>query len=372
MSVETVFLIVVSFAAGIAIAGLLILIARRDSNDQISVELLTTTLRKSLNEVRTELLGITQQERLQEEARFRQVVGPLEASLERFEAQTRTIEKNHEQGLGSLRQYLSEAIRGQAELRYQTHRLVGSLQSSNTRGRWGEISLRRAVELAGMVEHCDFELQPRLAGSRLRPDLIVHLPNRRLIVVDAKVPMKAYLASLEAEEEGDSERLMAEHCRQILRHIEALASKKYWSQLEQSPEFVVLFLPLESLLSSALRVRHQLLEEAISQGVMLVTPVTLVALLRAVEYGWKQTTLNRNVEQVCERARDLHSQVAQLAQHLAEVGRHLDHAVASHNRSATAVERRVLAPVRELSELGVPTNEAIRQPDQVTRRSRSG
>ncbi len=372
MPLETVFLIAISFAAGIAIAGMLVLIVRRDSGDQVSQDLLKTTLKNSLQQVRGELIEQTQQERLEGQGHLRQVIGPLAASLERFEAQTREIEKNHEQGLGSIRQYLNEAIRGQAELRYQTHRLVGSLQSSNTRGRWGEISLRRAVELAGMVEHCDFELQPRLAGSRLRPDLIVHLPNRRLIVVDAKVPMKAYLAALEAEDEGESERLMSEHCRQILRHVEALASKEYWSQLEQSPEFVVLFLPLESLLASALRVRHQLLEESISQGVMPVTPVTLVALLRAVEYGWKQETLNRNVEQVCDRARDLHSQVAQLAQHLAEVGRHLDQAVASHNRTIATVERGILAPVRELSELGVPTNEAIRQPDQVIRRSRSG
>jgi DNA recombination protein RmuC len=163
---------------------------------------------------------------------------------------------------------------------------------------------------------------------------------------------------------------MSEHCRQILRHVEALAAREYWSQLEQSPEFVVLFLPLESLLSSALRFRHELLEESISRGVMLVTPVTLIALLRAVEYGWKQETLQRNVEQVCEVARDLHSQVAQLAQHLAEVGRHLDQAVASHNRTVAAVEQRILLPVRQLSDLGVPTSDTISRPDPVTRRSR--
>ena len=297
---------------------------------------------------------------LKEQA-IRESVQPLQDMLEKYKTQLTELERKRESAYGGLHQYLENVAQTQVELRKETGSLVAALRSPQVRGKWGEISLKRVVELAGMVQHCDFRLQQTLVAenSRLRPDLIVYLPNQRQIAVDAKVPLEAYLSALESSDEPEKERLMVEYSQQLKRHITLLSGKSYWKQLEGSPEFVVLFLPLESLYAAALRYDPELLERGIEKGVFVATPTTLIALLKAVEYGWKEEKLKQNAEEIRTLGQDLHDRLFNLADHLSRLGTNLSRSVQTYNETVGSFERRVFVQARRFKDLGVPAKAEI-------------
>jgi len=333
-------------------------------NNQNFVQMANATLEKFQAEAKGELA-------LKQQA-IQDLVNPLKQALEKHEKQAAEMEKKREQAYGGLRQYLEDVVQTQSQLRKETGNLAKALSSSHVRGKWGEMSLKRVVEMAGLVEHCDFKTQQSLPGedARLRPDLIVYLPSQRKIVIDAKTPLDAYLQAVETEEEEKRKSLMADHSRQLERHITLLGSKAYWDQLEGSPEFVVLYIPLESLFSEALRHNPDLLEKSTQKKVILATPTTLMALLKAVDYGWKQEKLAHNAEEISAMGKELYDRLFKLADHFARLGTSLDRAVQSYNETVGSFEQRVFVQARRFKELGVPAKEDIPEITWIDRTSR--
>jgi DNA recombination protein RmuC len=333
-------------------------------NNQNFVQMANATLEKFQTQAKGELA--LKQQAIQE------LVNPLKQALEKHEKQAIEMEKKREKAYGGLRQYLEDVVQTQSQLRKETGNLTKALSSSHVRGKWGEMSLKRVVEMAGLVEHCDFETQQSLPGedSRLRPDLIVSLPNQRKIVIDAKTPLDAYLQAVEAEDEEKRKSLMTDHSRHLERHINLLGSKAYWDQLEGSPEFVVLYIPLESLFSEALRHHPDLLEKSTQKKVILATPTTLMALLKAVDYGWKQEKMAHNSEEISAMGKELYERLFKVADHFARLGTHLDRAVQSYNDTAGSFEQRVFVQARRFKELGVPAKDDIPEVTWIDRTAR--
>jgi DNA recombination protein RmuC len=245
----------------------------------------------------------------------------------------------------------------QLQLQKETGNLVRALGKSGVRGRWGEIQLRRVVEMAGMVAYCDFEEQVGVEtdAGRLRPDMVIKLPNRKSIVVDSKAPMEAYMESLEAPDDAARRECLQRHARQVRTHLGQLGSKEYASYLEHSPEFVVLFLPGEMLFSAALEAYPALIEEGVQSNIILATPTTLIALLRAVAYGWRQEQIAENALKISALGKEMYGRVGMLADHLNDVGKHLDRTVRSYNRAAGSFESRFRVAARRFHELGAAT-----------------
>ncbi len=259
----------------------------------------------------------------------------------------------------------------QETLRTETGNLVTALRNPSTRGRWGEMQLRRAVEMAGMLRHCDFTEQTTVAGEdgRLRPDVIVRLPGSKQAVVDAKVPLHAYLEAVEATDEATERAKLRDHARQVRTHIDRLASKAYWSQFPEAPDFVVMFVPGDQLLAAAFEHEPALMEHAIENRVLIATPVTLIALLRSIAYGWQQENLAENARQIAAAGRTLHDRLGTFAAHLRKVGNNLDRAVGAYNEAVGSYEARVVPAARKLSELDV-TDEDAASLDALERRVR--
>ncbi len=322
-------------------------------NNQAFVDLARASLEKFQSEAKGEL-ALKQQS-------IQGLVNPLRETLGKYERQLLEMERKREQAYGGIRQYLESAVNAQTELRKETSNLVKALRAPNVRGKWGEMSLRRVVEIAGLLEHCDFEEQETISGedSRLRPDLTIYLPNNRKIVIDAKVPLDSYLKAIEMENDEEQERLIAEHSRHLHRHISLLGSKSYWDQLQGSPEFVILFIPLESLYSAALHHDPTLLEKGTLKKVILATPTTLIALLKSVDYGWKQEKLAQNAEQIAVIGKEMYDRLFKLAEHLSKLGTNLDRAVQAYNETAGSFEKRVFVQARRFLELGISARESI-------------
>lgn len=294
-----------------------------------------------------------QQFQSKNEALF-ELIRPLKEGLTVFDTKIADLEKSRQSAYDVLRHQVQELIHTQKDLKQETHRLVSALKTPTTRGRWGEIQLRRVVEMAGMVSHCDFLEQPVHSGEEagiLRPDLIVQLPGRKRVVVDAKTPLASYLEALESVDEGVRQDHLKQHARHVRMHIQNLSARQYWSQFSPTPEFVILFLPGEALFSAALEHDPSLIEIGVEHRVILATPTTLIALLRAVAYGWQQEHLAQNIEVVGKLGKDLYKRLQDMGKYITRMGRQLEGAVEAYNQLVGNMEHRVLVTARRFQEI---------------------
>lgn len=283
------------------------------------------------------------------------LVKPIRDALESSKKQIDELEKSRSEAYGSIRSQLEAMHTSQKLLKQETQNLVNALRRPEVRGRWGEITLRRLVELAGMVEHCDFQEQVHSVGEGqvIRPDMIVKLPDGGELVVDVKTPLDAYLEAAEAKDDVQRKLGLERHAKNVRGHIRTLAAKAYWGQFEQSPEFVILFIPGDQFLSAALNEQPDLIEYALSQHIMLATPTSLVALLKAVAYSWRQLALADNAKQIRKLAEDLYTRLGAFVGHMNRVGKQLASSVEHYNKAVGSLERSVLPGARKFVELGV-------------------
>jgi DNA recombination protein RmuC len=286
---------------------------------------------------------------------------PIREALGKTEQQILRIEKERAETFGSLRSSLESVALGQAALQKETRTLVNALRRPEVRGQWGEMTLRRLVELAGMLEHCDFKEQVhvRVEDGNLRPDMIVHMPDSRDLVVDVKTPLDAYLEAVDAATDEQRAVAMRRHANAIAERVRQLGAKNYWSQFERSPDFVILFIPGDQFLAAALAEQPNLLEDAIRQDVIIATPSSFIALLKAVAYGWRQMALAKNAETIRTLAEDLYKRLAIFTGHLGKLGRNLGNSVDHFNAAIGSLERQVLPGARKFTELGVRPDREI-------------
>jgi DNA recombination protein RmuC len=284
---------------------------------------------------------------------------PIHDALARMDAQLHQLERDRQQARGALDEQLRALAAGQDRLRGETGALVAALRQPQTRGRWGELQLRRVVELAGMTAHCDFVEQASVDtdDGALRPDLVVRLPGGKQVIVDAKAPLHAFLDAYEASDEAGRTTAMAAHARLLREHVRRLSAKAYWDQFEMAPDFVFLFLPGEHFYGAALEADPSLLEEGARQSVLIATPTTLIALLRAVAYGWQQERVAEDARAIAQSGRELHRRLETFAEHLQRVGARLRGAVGAYNDAVGSFEHRVLPGARRLAEHGVVSAE---------------
>lgn len=291
------------------------------------------------------------------------LVKPLHDSLQRYDEQMRLLEQSRQSAYGGLDQHLKSLAESHQRLQQETGNLVKALRAPTVRGQWGEITLKRVAELAGMVDHCDFFEQESVTGEdrRFRPDMVVRLPGGRQIIVDAKTVLAAYLDAHEAPDDQRRIEALRRHAAQVRSRMDELSLKAYWTQFERAPEFVVLFLPGEQFLGAALDHDPRLIEEGFTRGVVLATPTTLIALLRAVGYGWRQEQMNAHAEEAGRLGKDLYERMAVLAEHVNDVGQALGKSVSAYNRAVGSLETRILPAARRFKELGVASEKEIPQ-----------
>lgn len=281
----------------------------------------------------------------------------VKEGLDRLQDQMRDLEHNRVAWQSQLHEQVLDMRHANDSLRRETQSLSTALRKPQVRGRWGELHLRRAVELAGLVDRCDFSEQVRLDDGARRPDLVVHLVGSRQLVVDAKVPLDAYLDATSTDDDDVRSGHLARHARQVRAHVDALAAKAYWRSLEESPEFVVLFMPAESFLAAALEADGDLIDYAATRQVVLATPTTLIALLRTVAHGWSHEALADQAREIHRLGRDLHSRLGTLGTHVDQLGRSLNAAVGHYNQAVGSLESRVLVAARRFTDLSVTDDE---------------
>lgn len=290
-----------------------------------------------------------------------ELVKPIRSALDASHKQISELEKSRSEAYGGIRNQLEAMQLSQKSLTQETQNLVKALRRPEVRGQWGEITLRRLVELAGMVEHCDFVEQVHVVGDDkiIRPDMIVNMPDQRQLVVDVKTPLDAYLTAAEAPDDAQRKLGLERHAKNVRAHIRLLSSKAYWKQFEESPEFVILFIPGDQFLSAALAEEPDLIEYALSEQIILATPTSFVALLKAVAYGWRQLALADNAKEIRVLAEDLYGRLGTFVTHMNRVGRQLASSVENYNKAVGSLERKVLPGARKFTELGVRSSKEI-------------
>lgn len=279
------------------------------------------------------------------------LMAPVNDHLKTLEVHVRELEQKRQGAYQSLEVRLDALARSHSELHSTTLTLAQALKSPTVRGKWGEMQLRRVVELSGMTRHVTFSEQTNAAEGR--PDMTIHLPDEGMLPVDAKVPLAAFLAAAESAEESERKRLLTDHARQVAARVRELGQKRYWANMERSPEFVVMFIPNEACFNAAFEADPDLLEYALKRNVLITTPVTLVALLKSTAYGWQQFQLTENARKIAIHARELHERLESFSSHLSELGKHLNRTVSAYNRSLGSMERRLLPTARRFQEMGV-------------------
>jgi len=367
----------VAFALGLAVTAVVALMARqRLIADRARLDAELTDARQRLEDERAahaasqahmkDAFSTLSQDALRENRKdfmldATTLFGPVKDALGRVQSHLAEVDKAREGSFRDVAARLGTLAQTQEHLRQATEGLTRSLRSPNVRGKWGEVQLQRIVELSGMVEHCDFDVQVQGASedARLRPDLVVRLPGGSHIVIDAKVPIDAYMRLAEATDEEARSRALDEHAGQVKAHIRALGAKKYWDQFNPAPEFVVMFLPLEPLLSAAFERDGELLEFAVKEHVVLATPMTLFALLRAVAFGWQQHAIARNTEAIQDAGRELCDRLVKLVEHFDRVGQGVQSAMKAYNEAVASFNARVMPSVKRFQELQVPNANAV-------------
>jgi DNA recombination protein RmuC len=316
--------------------------------------------RRTLETTRVEMTGDLAQKQTAIEGAIGGMVQPLADALGRLETHVRELERAREKAYGSLGEQVQTLAR-------ETATLSTALRSPHIRGRWGEVTLRRVAELAGMVPNCDFQEQETREGDgvRIRPDMTVRLPGGRTLVVDAKVPLTAYLDAVSAPDEASRKASLQRHSQQVSEHVRQLASKQYWNQFQPAPELVVLFLPGDHFFSAALEIRPDLIEEALLKKVVIATPVTLISVLKGIAYGWNQEQLAENAEEIRRVASEMYDRVQLVQEHYSDTGRLLEKTVEAYNRSVGSWDQRLVPALRKMRELGVASGDEPEAPEQI-------
>ncbi len=301
------------------------------------------------------------------------MIKPLHEMLKRYEEQIKVMEDGRLKAYGGLEEQLRTLVVTHENLQKETNNLVSALRKPQVRGRWGEMQLKRVAELSGMSLYCDFSEQVSVdtENGRIRPDMVIHLPSDREIVVDSKVPLDAYLDAVAVQSEEDKKARIERHARQVRAHVNKLSSKEYWNQFAKSPEFVILFIPGESFLAAALDVDATLIEDGIQKGVIIATPTTFIALLRAIAYGWRQERVAKNAVEISVLAKELYERMSTMVRHFEELGSALRKATDAYNRAVGSMEARVLPSIRKFKDLGVSAASEISTLEQIDRTPRS-
>ncbi len=295
------------------------------------------------------------------------LIKPIHEALQKTEQQIQGMEKERKEAYGALHRHLQTMAESQASLQQETRNLVQALRRPEVRGQWGELTLKRLAELAGMVEHCDFYEQESVQTDegRQRPDMVVRMPDGREIVVDVKTPLDAYLNAIEASDDNQRQQELLRHARNVRNRVTELANKAYWSQFKNAPDFVVLFIPGDQFLSAALDNDHKLLEDALGQHIILATPTSFVALLRAVAYGWRQEQLAKNAEHIKQVGEELYRRLLTFTSHLEKLGKSLDSSLKHYNKAIGSFDRRLLPSAQKFTEMGIASKDEMQPPEQI-------
>jgi DNA recombination protein RmuC len=364
VTVTTLAVVIVCLAVGAALGWLAARL--RAAADIARLEATVQVRRDGEERLERSLRALSYEATAQSQEAVARAVAPLHDTLRRYEQRVAELEHQRVDAYAELREQVRSMGAVSGELRTETRQLVAALRAPQVRGRWGEHQLRRIVEAAGLLEHCDFAEQVTATTDNegVRPDVVVRLHGGRTVVVDAKAPLDAYLSAMESRDERTRDVHLDQHAKHLRGHVDALAAKAYWTAFESTPDFVVLFVPADPFLDAALQRDPALMEHAFARNVVLATPATLIALLRTVAYSWRQEALARNAAAVHSLARELYGRLSTLGEHVGKLGTSLAGAVTAYNRAVGSLESRVLVSARKLAEMGV-SNDDLPAPAQI-------